>query len=65
MKKLNEVKVVFKIEFDYTDTVNQAIEENQVKSIKEIKEMLFDWIVEDVQEAGVEPDNVTITIDRE
>ena len=65
MEKVNEAKVTFTIEFDYTDCVNDIIEEqdDRFEDIEGIKEMLSSWVVDDIRDAGVELDNLTITID--
>lgn len=64
MDKIKDVKVKFSLTFNYTDTVNQMIEDEEVESIDQIRDILLDWIFEDVESALTDDisDNIKISI---
>jgi hypothetical protein len=63
MKKLKTAMAKIVFEYDYTDIVNQMIEDGDLNSKYEIKEYLQNQIVQDITEDIVNnPDFADITI---
>ncbi len=65
MKQIFDASYKVKFDFDYTDTINGAIEDGELTSFSDIRQFLLDCVVEDIQDClnrGLDEDQVKITI---
>lgn len=64
MNPVKKVQVTVTFKFDYTDTANQMIEDKEIECLDHLKDILRDWMSEDIQYAlsdGID-DNIKIVI---
>ena len=67
MKNMKDFRVKITFEFDYTDMVNDLIDSEQVDSMLELKDFVWDCIPDDVEEVvhddGIEGYNVEFIVE--
>ena len=48
VNKFSEVIVTFKMKWDYTDSINELIEEGEILTEEDIKSQLLQWVSDDL-----------------